>query len=32
MGFASPSAFSRWFRERFGCSAREWRARGNRPQ
>ncbi|MFF3935814.1 AraC family transcriptional regulator [Streptomyces phaeofaciens] len=28
LGFSAPSAFSRWFREQFGCSAREWRARG----
>ncbi|WP_042366037.1 AraC family transcriptional regulator ligand-binding domain-containing protein [Streptacidiphilus neutrinimicus] len=27
LGFASPSAFSRWFGQQFGCSAREWRAR-----
>ncbi|MDQ8703556.1 AraC family transcriptional regulator [Streptomyces sp. LHD-70] len=27
LGFSAPSAFSRWFRERFGCSAREWRTR-----
>ncbi|MGW2826582.1 AraC family transcriptional regulator [Streptomyces sp. NPDC001443] len=26
LGFSAPSAFSRWFRERFGCSARDWRA------
>ncbi|MFF0189524.1 AraC family transcriptional regulator [Streptomyces sp. NPDC005244] len=26
LGFSAASAFSRWFRERFGCSAREWRA------
>lgn len=26
LGFSSPSAFSRWFREQFGCSARDWRA------
>lgn len=32
LGFASPSAFSRWFRDHFGCSAREWRARGSGPQ
>jgi AraC-like DNA-binding protein len=25
LGFSSPSAFSRWFREQFGCSARDWR-------
>ncbi|TXS33010.1 AraC family transcriptional regulator [Streptomyces sp. ms191] len=27
LGFSSPSAFSRWFREHFGCSASEWRKR-----
>ncbi|MFF4352870.1 AraC family transcriptional regulator ligand-binding domain-containing protein [Streptomyces sp. NPDC001530] len=27
LGFSSLSAFSRWFREQFGCSAREWRNR-----
>jgi AraC-like DNA-binding protein len=27
LGFAAPSGFSRWFREQFGCSASEWRAR-----
>ncbi|MCX4726697.1 AraC family transcriptional regulator [Streptomyces sp. NBC_00963] len=27
LGFSAPSAFSRWFRERFGCSPREWRSR-----
>jgi len=26
LGFSSPSAFSRWFRKQFGCSARDWRA------
>jgi AraC-like DNA-binding protein len=26
LGFAAPSAFSRWFRRRFGCSPTEWRA------
>ncbi|WP_406005155.1 AraC family transcriptional regulator [Streptomyces sp. NBC_00637] len=33
LGFSAPSAFSRWFREQFGCSARDWRARrsGRRP-
>ncbi|MEU8527334.1 AraC family transcriptional regulator [Streptomyces sp. NPDC048629] len=25
LGFSSLSAFSRWFRERFGCSPRAWR-------
>ena len=27
LGFAAPSAFSRWFRARFGESPRGWRAR-----
>ncbi|WP_353946650.1 AraC family transcriptional regulator [Streptomyces sp. HUAS MG91] len=27
LGFSAPSAFSRWFRDQFGVSAREWRAR-----
>ncbi|MEV0320231.1 AraC family transcriptional regulator [Streptomyces sp. NPDC050658] len=27
LGFSAPSAFSRWFRDQFGTSAREWRAR-----
>ncbi|MFJ8036501.1 AraC family transcriptional regulator [Streptomyces sp. NPDC096032] len=27
LGFASPSTFSRWFREHFSCSPRDWRAR-----
>jgi AraC-like DNA-binding protein len=27
LGFAAPSGFSRWFREQFGCTASEWRAR-----
>ncbi|MEU7638495.1 MULTISPECIES: AraC family transcriptional regulator ligand-binding domain-containing protein [unclassified Streptomyces] len=26
LGFSAPSAFSRWFRERFGCSPSAWRA------
>jgi AraC-like DNA-binding protein len=26
LGFAAPSAFSRWFRERFGVSPSQWRA------
>jgi AraC-like DNA-binding protein len=30
LGFAAPSAFSRWFRQRFGISPTEWRA-GTRP-
>jgi AraC-like DNA-binding protein len=33
LGFAAPSAFSRWFRNRFGISPTEWRraADGGRP-
>jgi AraC-like DNA-binding protein len=27
LGFSSLSGFSRWFREQFGCSPREWRSR-----
>lgn len=27
LGFSTASAFSRWFREQFGCSPREWRGR-----
>ena len=30
LGFASPSNFSRWFRDRFEASPREWRARSTR--
>jgi AraC-like DNA-binding protein len=26
LGFSALSAFSRWFRTRYGCSASEWRA------
>jgi AraC-like DNA-binding protein len=26
LGFSAPSAFSRWFRRRFGCSPTAWRA------
>ncbi|AQW56013.1 MULTISPECIES: AraC family transcriptional regulator [Streptomyces] len=32
LGFSAPSAFSRWFSERFGCSPREWRLRRTRRQ
>ncbi|WP_329206620.1 AraC family transcriptional regulator ligand-binding domain-containing protein [Streptomyces sp. NBC_00683] len=32
LGFSSLSAFSRWFREQFGCSPRAWRSGGNRQQ
>ena len=28
LGFSAHSAFSRWFRHRFGCSVSEWRSRG----
>ena len=33
LGFEAPSAFSRWFRQRFGTSPREWRrtARSGSP-
>ncbi|MFE7706976.1 AraC family transcriptional regulator ligand-binding domain-containing protein [Streptomyces sp. NPDC057486] len=33
LGFSAPSAFSRWFSERFGCSPRQWRVRrtGQQP-
>ena len=27
LGFSSPSAFSRWFTQRAGCSASPWRSR-----
>ena len=27
LGFSGSSAFSRWFRRRFGCSPSEWRGR-----
>ena len=30
LGFAAPSAFSRWFRQRFGISPTEWRAGAGR--
>ncbi|MDP9612513.1 MULTISPECIES: AraC family transcriptional regulator [Streptomyces] len=32
LGFSVPSAFSRWFSGRFGCSPREWRRRRTRQQ
>ncbi|MFH8621986.1 AraC family transcriptional regulator [Streptomyces vietnamensis] len=32
LGFSSLSAFSRWFREQFGCSPRAWRSSGSRQQ
>ena len=33
LGFTAPSAFSRWFRQRFGVSPTQWRAaaRGSHP-
>ncbi|MDF3300440.1 AraC family transcriptional regulator [Streptomyces tropicalis] len=31
LGFSSPGAFSRWFREHFGCSPRTWRHRPGGP-
>lgn len=30
LGFSEPSAFSRWFRGAFGCSARRWRLERSR--
>lgn len=32
LGFSSLSAFSRWFREQFGCSPRDWRKDKGREQ
>ncbi|MFE5332445.1 AraC family transcriptional regulator [Embleya sp. NPDC056575] len=32
LGFSSLSAFSRWFRTRFGCSPKEWRGRAVQPR
>ncbi len=32
MGFSALSAFSRWFRDEFGCSPSEWRARAARQR
>ena len=32
MGFSALSAFSRWFRDEFGCSASEWRATAARQR
>jgi len=29
LGFTAPSAFSRWFRQRFGVSPSQWRASGS---
>jgi hypothetical protein len=31
LGFSATSAFSRWFRGRFGCSAMSWRAAAHPP-
>ena len=31
LGFTAPSAFSRWFRQRFGVSPTEWRATARQP-
>jgi AraC-like DNA-binding protein len=31
LGFTAPSAFSRWFRQRFGVSPTEWRATSLQP-
>ena len=30
LGFTAPSAFSRWFRQRFGVSPTQWRADAQR--
>ncbi|MER6106432.1 AraC family transcriptional regulator [Streptomyces sp. NPDC001832] len=32
LGFSAPSAFSRWFSERFGCSPSQWRTQRTRQQ
>jgi len=32
LGFAAPSAFSRWFRQRFGISPSEWRQAAQEPR
>jgi AraC-like DNA-binding protein len=32
LGFTAPSAFSRWFRQRFGVSPTEWRDRARQPE
>jgi AraC-like DNA-binding protein len=31
LGFTAPSAFSRWFRQRFGVSPTEWRTTSRQP-
>src|SRR3954471_1441923 len=31
LGFMAPSAFSRWFRQRFGVSPTQWRATSRQP-
>jgi AraC-like DNA-binding protein len=31
LGFTAPSAFSRWFRQRFGVSPTQWRASARQP-
>ena len=31
LGFAAPSAFSRWFRHRFGTTPTAWRSAARRP-
>ncbi len=31
LGFAAPSAFSRWFHQQFGVSPRQWRETANAP-
>lgn len=32
LGFAAPSAFSRWFRDRIGVSPTEWRRAADGPR
>ena len=31
LGFTAPSAFSRWFRQRFGVSPTDWRTTARQP-
>jgi len=32
LGFSEQSGFSRWHRDRFGCSPKEWRTARHRPE
>jgi AraC-like DNA-binding protein len=32
LGFSEPSAFTRWFRSRFGCSPSQFKASGPGPR